>query len=101
MTRSTRYPPRFREKEAARESIQALRDLSLGDADGIVGRYPHQVSGGIQQRICIAMALLCRPDIMILDEPTTALDVTTEAVILDIIADSENALRHVHHLHLP
>lgn len=83
----TRFHHGTTRKAARQESIQALRELSLGDATGIVGRYPHQVSGGIQQRICIAMALLCRPDIMVLDEPTTALDVTTEAVILDIIAD--------------
>jgi peptide/nickel transport system ATP-binding protein len=74
-------------KEAREESIKALKDLSLGEAEGIVLRYPHQVSGGIQQRICISMALLCHPDILILDEPTTALDVTTEASILDIIKD--------------
>ena len=83
----TRFHHGATRKAAREQSIQALRDLSLGDATGIVGRYPHQISGGIQQRVCIAMALLCRPDIMILDEPTTALDVTTEAVILDIIAD--------------
>ena len=83
----TRFHHGATRKDAREQSIQALRDLSLGDAKGIVERYPHQVSGGIQQRICIAMALLCRPDVMILDEPTTALDVTTEAVILDIIAD--------------
>lgn len=72
-------------KESRKESISALKDLSLGEAKGIVLRYPHQISGGIQQRICIAMALLCQPDVLILDEPTTALDVTTEASILDII----------------
>lgn len=72
-------------KEAREASLEALRDLSIGDAEGTARRYPHQISGGMQQRVCIAMALLCRPDLMILDEPTTALDVTTEAVILDII----------------
>jgi peptide/nickel transport system ATP-binding protein len=74
-------------KEARRQSIAALKDLYMGDAEGIVRRYPHQISGGMQQRICIAMALLCRPDLLILDEPTTALDVTIEAVILDLIQD--------------
>lgn len=74
-------------KEARKESIAALKDLSLGEAEGIVLRYPHQISGGIQQRICIAMALLCQPDVLLLDEPTTALDVTTEASILDIIKE--------------
>jgi peptide/nickel transport system ATP-binding protein len=74
-------------KEARRLSVEALKDLYMGDAEGIVRRYPHQISGGMQQRICIAMALLCRPDLLILDEPTTALDVTIEAVILDLIQD--------------
>ena len=81
-------------KEQARaDSIQVLKDLYLGDAEGIVRRYPHQISGGMQQRICIAMALLCRPDLMILDEPTTALDVTTEAVILDLVKDLRDRFR--------
>ncbi|MFW6208995.1 MAG: dipeptide ABC transporter ATP-binding protein [Spirochaetota bacterium] len=74
-------------KEARQAAVETLKDLYLGDAEGIVRRYPHQISGGMQQRICIAMALLCKPDLMILDEPTTALDVTTEAVILDIIQE--------------
>jgi peptide/nickel transport system ATP-binding protein len=73
--------------EARKAAIETLTDLHMGDAAGIVRRYPHQISGGMQQRICIAMALLCKPDLMILDEPTTALDVTTEAVILDIIGE--------------
>lgn len=74
-------------KEEAKEaSLEALTMLNIADPEGVVSRYPHQVSGGIQQRICIAMAILCRPDVMILDEPTTALDVTTEAVILDTIS---------------
>jgi peptide/nickel transport system ATP-binding protein len=77
----------FSRKEARNASIEALKDLYLGDAAGIVRRYPHQISGGMQQRICIAMALLCKPDLLILDEPTTALDVTTEVVILDIISE--------------
>ncbi len=80
-------------KAAAKEaSIEALSMLNIGDPHSIVQRYPHQVSGGIQQRICIAMALLCRPDLMILDEPTTALDVTTEAVILDSVAQLRDKL---------
>jgi len=77
----------YTHKQARDASIQALSDLYMGDPKGLCKRYPHQISGGMQQRICIAMALLCRPDLMILDEPTTALDVTTEVVILDIIAE--------------
>jgi peptide/nickel transport system ATP-binding protein len=76
--------PRSQARDAA---VATLTDLYMGDAGGIIKRYPHQISGGMQQRVCIAMALLCRPDVMVLDEPTTALDVTTEAVILDIIGE--------------
>ncbi len=81
-------------KKGAREaSLEALEMLNIGDPKGIVRRYPHQLSGGIQQRISIAMALLCRPDLMILDEPTTALDVTTEAVILESINQLREKLK--------
>lgn len=80
-------------KQKARQAtLEALGMMNIGDPQGIVRRYPHQVSGGIQQRICIAMAILCRPDLMILDEPTTALDVTTEAVILDSIKELREKL---------
>jgi peptide/nickel transport system ATP-binding protein len=77
----------YQAKKAREASVEALADLYIGDPAGVARRYPHQVSGGMQQRICIAMALLCRPDLIILDEPTTALDVTTEVVILDIIGE--------------
>ncbi len=80
-------------KSKAREaSLDALEMMNIGDPKGTAKRYPHQISGGIQQRICIAMAILCKPDIMILDEPTTALDVTTEAVILESIKDLKDKL---------
>ncbi len=77
----------YSRSQARDAAVATLVDLYMGDAGGIVKRYPHQISGGMQQRVCIAMALLCRPDVMVLDEPTTALDVTTEAVILDIIGE--------------
>ncbi len=83
----TMFHQKFSRPKAREAAIETLTDLYMGDAAGIVKRYPHQISGGMQQRVCIAMALLCKPDLMILDEPTTALDVTTEAVILDIIAE--------------
>ncbi len=80
-------------KAKAREaSLEALELMNIGDGKNLVRRYPHQISGGIQQRIIIAMAILARPDIMVLDEPTTALDVTTEAVILDSINDLKQKL---------
>lgn len=78
--------------QARKATLKALEMMNIGDPKGTAKRYPHQISGGIQQRICIAMAILCKPDIMILDEPTTALDVTTEAVILDSIKKLKDQL---------
>jgi len=78
--------------QARKASLAAMEMMNIGDPKGTARRYPHQISGGIQQRICIAMAILCKPDIMILDEPTTALDVTTEAVILESIKDLKDKL---------
>ncbi|MFA7125296.1 MAG: ABC transporter ATP-binding protein [Sphaerochaetaceae bacterium] len=82
----------FDKAEARKATIEALKMMNIGEPERVVRRYPHQISGGIQQRICIAMAILCRPDLMILDEPTTALDVTTEAVILDSLKDLREKL---------
>lgn len=63
----------------------SLRDVGLTDSEKIMNSYPHQLSGGMKQRAMIAMALLCEPDILIADEPTTALDVTIQAQILDLL----------------
>lgn len=67
--------------------LQALERVQLSDAASILRRYPHELSGGMQQRVLIAMALITQPRLLILDEPTTNLDVTTEAVILDLVRD--------------
>jgi peptide/nickel transport system ATP-binding protein len=74
-------------KEAWDRSVDMLNRVYMPDAANVMNRYPHQISGGQQQRVVIAMALLNDPALLIMDEPTTALDVTVEAVVLDLIED--------------
>jgi peptide/nickel transport system ATP-binding protein len=74
------------EQEAWREAREALAHVELHQPEALMRRYPHQASGGEKQRIVIAMAFACRPDLIIFDEPTTALDVITGARILDLFA---------------
>jgi oligopeptide transport system ATP-binding protein len=71
-------------RDAEAESIRMLDAVKLPDARNIARRYPHECSGGMRQRIMIAMALLCRPKLLIADEPTTALDVTVQAQMLEL-----------------
>jgi peptide/nickel transport system ATP-binding protein len=75
-------------KAAARDrAIAMLGEVRLSDAAAMMDRYPHQLSGGQQQRVVIAMALMARPTLLVMDEPTTGLDVTIEAAILDLVRD--------------
>ncbi len=83
---------RWLKQEAKKETIKILRKLGIANPEGIVNRYPYELSGGMQQRIVIAMALACRPKLLIADEPTSNLDVTIQAQILDLIKEIKEEL---------
>lgn len=101
MTELTRHHLSISAAEAEKLAIDALQHAQIADAQQVLGRYPHQLSGGMLQRVMIAMALSTRPRLVLLDEPTTALDVTTQAVILDLlrnlIKEEEAAALYVSH----
>ncbi|KIC14296.1 dipeptide ABC transporter ATP-binding protein [Leisingera sp. ANG-Vp] len=75
------------EKEAYARALEVVTDVRLPDPERMLNSFPHQLSGGQQQRIVIAMALMSKPALLILDEPTTALDVTVEAAVVELVKD--------------
>ncbi len=79
-------------KQVKAHSINMLKMVGIADAEGVYKKYPHELSGGMRQRVMIAIALLCNPKLIIADEPTTALDVTIQAQILDLLRDIKHKI---------
>ena len=92
ITESLRFHLAMRQEEADQRAIEMLESVGIPDAASRLHSYPHQFSGGMRQRVMIAMALACSPNVLIADEPTTALDVTIQAQITELVSEFRQRL---------
>lgn len=90
---SLRLHENFSKRDAAKRAVDILRSVGIPEPQAMAVSYPHQLSGGMRQRVMIAIALACGPKVIIADEPTTALDVTVQAQIFDLLRDLNQHLR--------
>ena len=92
LTEVTRLHLGHTKKQAREHALKMLKTVGISDAENRLDGYPHELSGGMRQRVMIAMALSCDPELLIADEPTTALDVTIQAQILELIKDLKSRM---------
>ncbi|BFH17108.1 ABC transporter ATP-binding protein [Paenibacillus melissococcoides] len=101
LTESLRIHKKGVKKRAKARAIEIMKQVGLGRAEALMNEYPHQLSGGMRQRVMIAMAMMCEPELLIADEPTTALDVTIQGQILELMKklnqDTKTAIMMITH----